>query len=128
VQGFHEYLDHGGGFFLLLVSGALLTHYVDCPTGQLCAKSDVLAGAANGLGEVFLCHGDIHGMTVFVYHDGRHFSRRHGVDDQLRRIVIPEDDIDTLVGQLAAHNLHTGAAHTYAGTDRIDTLVVGFHS
>src|SRR5690606_27679720 len=51
----------------------------------------------------------------------------HGVDHQLRRVVVPQHDVDALAGQFVGHGLHARTAHADAGTDRVDALVVGFH-
>ena len=66
-------------------------------------------------------------MFIFIHHDGRDVCRRHSVNHELRRVIIPEDDIDTLAAQLSGNRLHARAAHTDASANRVDTLVVGFH-
>ena len=66
-------------------------------------------------------------MFVFVNNDRRHISRSHCVDHELRRVVIPQNDINTFAAQLSRNCLDTRTAHTDASTDRVDTLVVGFH-
>ena len=45
----------------------------------------------------------------------------------MRRVIVPENDVHTLVVQLIGHRLYTRAAHTNTRPDRVDTLVVGFH-
>src|SRR5690606_19414575 len=51
----------------------------------------------------------------------------HRVDDQLGRVVIPQDDVDALAAELARHRLHARTAHADAGADRIDAAVVRLH-
>ena len=94
------------GMPLLFIGGFLFAHHVDRPTSQLGAQLDILAIATDGLRQVFFRDGDVHRMSVFIHHDRSHFGWRHGIDDQLRRVVIPQDDVDTLIGQLAGHYLH----------------------
>ncbi len=66
-------------------------------------------------------------MFVFVYHDRRNISRCHRVDHELRRVVVPQNDINTLAAQFSRNCLNTRTTHTDASTNRVDTLVVGFH-
>src|SRR5690606_15723331 len=98
------------------------------PAGQFRGQADVLTATADGLSQGgFVFDGDVHGVAFFIDHDGGDFGRLHGVDHQLRRVVVPQHDVDALTGQFVGHGLHTRAAHTDAGTDRVDALVVGFH-
>ena len=66
-------------------------------------------------------------MFVFVNNDRRHICRSHCVDHELRRVVIPQNDINTFAAQLGRYRLNTRTTHTDASTDRVDTLVVRFH-
>ncbi|SVK47151.1 Uncharacterised protein [Acinetobacter baumannii] len=109
-------------------------HHVQFPTivaavlfQQLGSQTHVLAVTADRLCQVAGFNGDIHGAVIFIYHDRRDVGRRHGVDDELRWIIIPQDDVDAFAAELARHGLNARTAHTYAGADRIDALVVGFH-
>ena len=43
------------------------------------------------------------------------------------RVVVPQNDIHTLVVELVGHGLHSRTAHTDTGTDRVDPLIVGLH-
>ena len=66
-------------------------------------------------------------MGVLVDDDGHHLGRRHRVDDELRRVVIPRDDVDALARDLVGDRLHARAAHADAGAHRIDPRVVAAH-
>src|SRR5690606_5274303 len=119
--------DNGRGFLLQLVGGALLAHHVDRPARQFGAQAHVLTITADGLGQVVLGHGHVHGVAVLVDNDGGHLGGCHGIDDQLRGVLVPQNDVDALIGQLATDYLHARATHAHAGTDRVDALVIGFY-
>src|SRR5690606_36448989 len=42
-------------------------------------------------------------------------------------VIVPEDDIDALIGQLVGNDLHARTPHADAGADRIDAPDVGLH-
>src|SRR5690606_21562361 len=86
----------------------------------------VLSARANRLGKVFGIDHDIHGVLVFVDHNGIDVCRRQGADDELGRVIGPQHDVDLLAAQLVAHRRDTRTAHAHAGADGIDTLVVGY--
>ena len=94
---------------------------------QLGSQTYVLTITANRLCQVAGFNGDIHGAFIFINHDGGNICRSHGVDNELRRIVIPKDDIDTFAAQFTGNGLNACTAHTDTSTDRVDALVVGFH-
>src|SRR3546814_5352170 len=52
-------------------------------------------------------------------------GRRQGADDELGRIFGPQHDIDLFAAQFVAHGSDARTAHTHAGADGIDALVVG---
>ena len=66
-------------------------------------------------------------MRVFIDHDRRHLGRRHGVDDELRRVVVPGDDVDALAGDLVGDRLHARTAHADAGADGVDARILAAH-
>ena len=115
------------GFGFALGLGVRLGHDVEVPAGELAREADVLPAAADGLREFVLGHRDIHAVRVFVDHDRQHFGRRHGVDDELRRVVVVRNDVDALAGDLVRHRLHARTAHADAGADRIDARLEALH-
>ncbi len=102
-------------------------HHVEFPTAQLRSQTHVLTVTANRLRQVTGFNGDIHGVFIFIHHDRSNVCRCHCVNHKLRRVIIPQDDIDTLAAQFSRNRLNTRATHTYTGTYRIDTFIVGFH-
>ena len=80
---------------------------------------------ADGLGQFVLRNDDVHAVLFFVDLDGLHLRRRHGVDGQLGRVVVPGHDVDALAGELPGHRLHPGPPHADAGAHRINAAVVG---
>src|SRR5690606_24950144 len=70
---------------------------------------------------------DVHAVLVLVDDDRRDVGRRQRTDDELRRIVGPEDDVDALAAEFPGDGLHARTAHTDAGADRVDTAVVRVH-
>ena len=100
---------------------------VELPAGELGCQAHVLAPAANGLGELLLGNGDVHGPGLLVNDDGNHLRRGHGVNHVLGGILVPENDVHPLPGQLVGDRLHARAAHADAGADRVDALVVRVH-
>ena len=66
-------------------------------------------------------------MLVFIHHDRSNVCWRHCVNHELRRVIIPQDDIDTLAAQFGRNRLNARTAHTNTGADRINTLVVGLN-
>ena len=95
---------------------------------KLARQTHVLAIAADRLGEILLVHHDVHAAGVFVDDDTHDLRRSQRVDYELRRVRRPQDDVDTLAGELGGDGLDPGAAHAHAGADRIDALVVGLDS
>src|ERR671933_692955 len=71
---------------------------------------------------LFLDH-DVHRVLLFVDRDAAHFGRCERVDDKLRRIGIPQNDVDALAGELRGDGLDARAAHADAGADRIDARI-----
>ncbi|MNZ48778.1 hypothetical protein D3C78_665310 [compost metagenome] len=64
-------------------------------------------------------------MGVFIDDDRRDFSRRHCVDDELCRVIVPQDDIHTFAAQFTGHCLDTRTAHADTGTLRVNAFVFG---
>lgn len=83
---------------------------------------------ANGLSKIILLHSDIHGVGIFVNDDGFNIGRSKRIDHQLRGIVIPQNDIDSLTIKLIGNCLNTRTAHADTSTDRVHTTIIGFHS
>src|SRR5690606_6960270 len=83
IQLIDEIAQHITSFGFLLGANVVFGHDVECPAGQLTGQPDVLATAANCLGEVVLGHGDINRVGVLIENDRGHFGRRHGVDHEL---------------------------------------------
>ena len=102
-------------------------HDVELPAGQLAGQAHVLAAAADRLRQLVLGDRDVHRVLFFVDDDRLHFGRRHRVDDELRRIVVPQHDVDALAVQFVRHRLHARTAHADAGADRIGAVVVREH-
>src|SRR5690606_20417546 len=67
-----------------------------------------------------------HALRFLIDDNRQHLSRRHRVNDKLRGIFVPENNIDTLAGKFVGHGLHTRTAHTDAGAYRIKPWIVGF--
>ena len=65
-------------------------HDVERPAGELAREPHVLTAATDRLREVVLRDCDVHRVRVFVDHDRRDFCRRHRVDRELRRVVVPQ--------------------------------------
>ena len=124
-QRLHELARVAEQFLFLLALRRGLVHDLQIPARELAREAHVLAAAANGLGELLFLHGDVHGVVFVVLEDRLHLRRRHRADGQLRRIVVPQHDVDLFAGQLAGHGLHSGAAHPHAGPHGVDAPVVG---
>src|SRR6185437_7821459 len=65
-------------------------------------------------------------MPLLVDDDALHFGRRERIDDELRRILRPEDDVDALAGELVRHRSYARAAHADARALRIEPRIVRF--
>src|SRR6185437_1316288 len=83
--------------------------------------------AADGLRELLLRHGDVHAVGILIDHDRHDFCRRHGVDDELRRILVVRNDVDALACDLVGYRLHARAAHADTGANGVDARVVAAH-
>ena len=86
-----------------------------------------MPAAADSLGKIVLIHHDVHAMLFLIHEDAADFGRRERIDHECGGIVGPQDDIHPLSGQLASYRLHPGTAHAHAGTDRINTRIVGLN-
>ena len=124
---FLKVLDQRLGFGFALRFGVGFGHDVQVPARELAREADVLPAAADGLREFVLGHRDIHAVRVFVDHDRQHFGGRHGVDDELRGVVVVRNDVDALAGDFVRHGLHARTAHADAGADRIDARLEALH-
>src|SRR5690606_25224351 len=93
-------------------------------SGELARETNVLTAAADRLRQLVLGDRDIHAVRILVDDDGQHIGRGHRVDHELRRILVVQDDVDPLAGELVRYGLHARAAHADARADRIDALVV----
>ena len=78
-------------------------------------------------GEVLLVHYHVHGVLVLIHEDRRHLGRRERTDHELRRVLRPQHDVHALARELLGHGLDARAAHSDAGSDRVDALVTGVH-
>jgi len=61
-------------------------------------QPDVLSASADGLRELLLRNGDVHGMRILIDDDRGHLGRRHGIDDELGVVVVERNDIDAFAG------------------------------
>src|SRR5476651_143775 len=113
------------GFCLLLSLDVRFGHHVQGPASQLASQTHVLATATDGLSQIVCANGDVHCMGILVNDNCRHFSRRHCIDHELRRVIVPQDDVHTLTAQFARHCLDARTAHTNASTLRVDAFVLG---
>src|SRR6056297_1040886 len=118
-----EVLDQCTGLGFALLFRLAGRHDVELPAAQLAGEPDILAAPADGLRELFLLDGHVHAVGFLVHHDGDHLRRRHGVDDELGRILVPRDDVHALARQFVRDGLDAGTPHAHTGADRIDALV-----
>src|SRR6516164_9367197 len=128
----HVQLLHEIGHQLLRLGLALglgvgLGHDVQVPATQLAREADVLAAAPDRLRQLVLGYRDVHAVRVLIDHDRHHLRRRHGVDDELRRVLHVRDDVDALAGDLVGNRLYARAAHADAGAHRVDARIVALH-
>ncbi len=56
-----------------------------------------------------------------------HVGRGQRTNHELGWVFTPQHDVHTLTSQLIGHRIHARAAHTDAGADGIDALVVRQH-
>src|SRR5687768_9629226 len=122
-----EHLAQDAGLLVAALRRLLFGHHVEAPAGQLAREPDVLAATADGLRQAVLGHGDVHRVRVLVHHDRSHLGRLHRIDDELRGVLHPGNDVDPLAGDLVRDRLHARAAHADAGTDRVDARVEALH-
>ena len=52
------------------------------------------------------------------------FGRRHRVNDELRRIIVPENDVHAFASQFIGNGLNTRSAHANTGANSINAAVV----
>ncbi|ABV15621.1 hypothetical protein CKO_04568 [Citrobacter koseri ATCC BAA-895] len=127
IEIFGEGIDSCMCFSLMLSLQVINRHHVKFPAAQLRSQTDVLTITSDRLSQVTGFNSDIHGVFIFIHHDRSDVCWRHRVNHELRRVIIPQDDIDTLAAQFSRNGLNARTTHTHTGADRIDTLVVGFH-
>ncbi|MCY1415607.1 hypothetical protein D9M71_310970 [compost metagenome] len=100
-------------------------HHVQGPASQLAGQTHVLTTATDGLSQIVCANGDVHCVGIFVNDNCRNLGRGHGVDHELSRVVVPQDDVNTLTAQLTRHCLDARTAHTDASALRVDAFVLG---
>jgi hypothetical protein len=105
----------------------LLGQDVDVEVGQLRGKAHVLTTTADGEAQLLIRHHDLDLAGVFIENNLRHLGGLQRVHQEGRRILVPRDDVDLLALKLVDDRLHAGTAHTDAGADRVDGVVVGNH-
>ena len=91
VELLHEGLAQRERLGLALRLRLRLAHHVQLPAGELARQADVLAAAADGLRKLVLGDRDIHRVRILVHHDRGDLGRRHGVDDELRVVVVERE-------------------------------------
>ena len=111
----------------MLLLRFLDAHQVQLPAGELGGEAHVLAEAADRDREVFLVDDDVHAVLLLVDDDRRDLRRRERVDDELRRVLREQDDVDALAGELVGHRGDARAAHADARALRIEPRVVRLH-
>ncbi len=83
-------------FSLQVING----HYVGAPSRSIVKPRTFWTITSDRLRQITGFNGDIHGMFIFVHHDRRvTFRRRYRINDELRRVIIPQHDINTLTAQ-----------------------------
>ena len=128
VELVHEQAEELARLHLVLLVGLLLGHDVDLPLRELTGQAHVLTAAADGLRQLLLVDRHIHRPRFLVDDDRDHLGRRHRVDDVLGGILVPQDDVHALARKLVRDGLHPRAAHSDAGTYRIDARDVAPHA
>ncbi|MNZ91907.1 hypothetical protein D3C78_1109110 [compost metagenome] len=88
-------------FSLMLRMQIINSHHVQIPTTQLRSQTYVLTVTTDSLCQVTGFNSDIHGVLVFVDHNGSNICRSHRVNHELCRVVVPKDDIDTLAAKFS---------------------------
>ena len=106
----------------------LLAENVDLVAGQSAGEFDVRSAFANGERDLIAVQVDARaaflGVEVHVVHPR---GRQCALDEQV--LVIGEvDDVDVLVVEFAHDAVNPRSLHPDAGTDRVDAVVVAFHS
>ena len=64
-------------------------------------------------------------MGFFEHDDRTDLGGLEGADHELSGILVPGHDVDAFAAELVRHGIDAGAAHAYAGADRIDAAVAG---
>ena len=67
-------------------------------------------------------------MILLIDGDAGNLGRAQGTGDKQLYVARVVDHVDILITQLTNDTMHTTTLHTYAGTYRIDTLVVALYS
>ena len=127
IELVHEKLARRIGLAGLLLGRLVGGHDVDLPARQVRGQAHVLPPAADRDGEVFLVDHHIHRVLFLVNHDGLDIGRRQSANDKLGRIFAPQHDVHPLARQFVGHRVDAGAAHTDAGANWVDPLVVREH-
>ena len=98
---------------------------VDAPAGKPGGETGVLTFFSNGEAELIVGHDDFGNARLFVDTNLGHLCRRQGFGHEISLILTEGNNVDLLAAQLSDHHAHTSAASTYAGTDRVDIVVIG---
>ena len=88
-------------------------------------QTHILATTTDCLFQLFFRHDDLNAVGFLVDHDLGDLGRGQRIDDEAGSVLGPWNDVDFLALQFADNGLNPAAAHTDAGTDRIDRAVIG---
>ena len=107
--------------------GAFVFFDLDVPAHEVFGEADVLAVAADGLGEVFFADADEDAAIDWVDGDFvvADLSGFEGVLEEGLGVIAPLDDIDLFVIEFADDVFDASAAHADAGADWVDLGVCG---
>ena len=109
----------------LVVAG--LGEDIDLPAQQAGSQLDILALAADGVGQLVIGHDDFQQVLFFVHHDAGDHGRGQGVAGVGGDIGAPDHDVDAFAAQFLHDVLDARTAHAHAGAHGIHVTFTGEH-
>ena len=113
--------------FELLMLRFVFTH-LNIPTGQLGCEAGILSSTANRLGKILFVHRNVHNFVFLIESNTTNQGGLESFGDELRDVVIPPNNVNTLIIEFAHDIFYSSSAQAYTGAHWINFVIVSINS